>query len=176
MVFFEREHTKRGKFGNRELISRKKDSFPRGTVADCKNYFRAGRSSVFRRSFVRHVRDLRISADDLQLANNLLFFRDDLSFIGLELADEFADGFFARFAAVCGDDVAICLLGHADLLEFKNVARTVPIFNEIEPRILCCGRLSPKFHLSRVVLGAFILDGVLLGVDGCDYVHWRVVF
>ena len=95
LVFFEREYFERDKFRYRKFIPRQENCFPRGAVADCKNYFRAGRSSVFRRSFVRHVRDLRISADDLQLANNLLFFRDDLSFIGLELADEFADGFFA---------------------------------------------------------------------------------
>ena len=92
------------------------------------------------------------------------------------MVDEFADSFYARRGAVSCNDSAIWFLGHADFLEFKNDSRTVSIYFKIKSRVLRRRRLSAKFYLSRVVLGAFAFDSVLLGVDGGNYVYRRVVF
>ena len=175
LVFFEREYFERDKFRYRKFIPRQENCFPRRAVADCENYFRAGRAYFFCRRIVRDVRDLRLPAHDLQSADNLLFLRDDLSCVGLELADEFVDGFSARCWTVGRNAFTIWFLGHADFLEYKNDSRTVAISFKVESGLLRRRRLSAEFHLSRVVLGASAFDGILLARDGDGYVYRRVV-
>lgn len=176
LVFFERKYFERDAFRNRKFVPREKNCFPRGAVADCENYFRAGRAHFFCRRAVRDVRGLRLPALDLQPADNLLFLRDDLPVVGRELVDKFADGLHARRGTTCRHALAIRFLGHADFLELKNASRTVPNFFETQSRLLRRRRLSAVFHLSRMVLGTRALDGVLLARDGGGHAYRRVVF
>ena len=136
VVFLKRQHSKRDEFDYRKFLPRQENSFPRGAVADCQNYFRARRAHLFCRRVVHNVRGLRLSAVNLQPADNLLFLRDDLSVIGLELADEFTDGFSARRSAVGRHAFTIRFLGHADFLEFKNDSRAVSFYLKAQSRVL----------------------------------------
>ena len=90
----------------------------------------------FCRSFIHDVRDLRLLNFNLQRANNLLFFRDDLPVARNKLADKFADGFFARRGTIRGDVVAVRILGNADFLEFKNDSRRISNFFKVKSRVL----------------------------------------
>ena len=138
MVFFERQHLKRDEFGYRKFISCQEDCLPRGAVADCKNCFRTGRAHFFCCHTVCNVRGLRLLNFDLQFANSLLLFCNDLFIVGYLMADQFADSFFARRGAIRWNDFAIRLLGHANLLEFKNGAGAIPILFETQSGLLSC--------------------------------------
>ena len=175
VVFFKREHSKRGELRHRKFFPREKNCLPRGAPADCKNYLGTGRAYFFCRGAVRHVRGLRLPADDLQPADNLLFLRDDLSVAGVELADKFVDSFLARHSTARRHAFAIRILGHANLLELEDDSRTISLLAEVESRVLSGRRLPTKFHLPRMVLGAFVFDGIFLGVDGGGHVVRRMV-
>ena len=136
VVFYQRKYFERDKFCHRKQFSREKNCFSRGTFADCKNYVRARRAYFFCRNFIFNVRDLRLFNLDLQPANNLLFFRDDLPFARDKLADEFADGFFARRGTIRGDAPAVWILGNADFLEFEHDSRKISVRAQIKSRIL----------------------------------------
>ena len=136
LVFFEREHFERDEFSYRKFLPRQKNRLPRGAAADCENYFRAGRAHFFCRRAVRHVRDLRLPAHDLQPATDLLSGGDDLFHAGDFVANEFADDFSSRYWAIRGDDFAIRILGHAHFLELENDSRAVSNFFKAKSRVL----------------------------------------
>ena len=136
MVFLEREYTKCDVFCHRKRVPREKNRLPRGVVADCKNHVGIRRAHFFYRGTVRNVRNLRLSADNLQPANNLLPLRDDLLGVGIELADKFADSFSARYWTIRLDDFAIRILGHADFLEFANDTAAISFYLEAESGVL----------------------------------------
>ena len=136
MVFYQRKYFERDKFCYREQFSCQKNCLSRGTSAHCKNYVGTRRAYFFCGDFIRNVRDLRLFNFDLQRANNLLFFRDDLPVTRNKLADKFADGFFARRGTIRGDVVAVRILGNADFLEFKNDSRRISNFFKVKSRIL----------------------------------------
>lgn len=136
LVFSQRKYHERDAFGYREFISRQENCLPRRAPSDSQNYVRACRTQLFYRRLIRNVRGLRLFAFDSQSANNLLPVRDDLSVIGFELADEFADSFYARHRAIRRHDVTIRILGHADFLELANGAGAIPIYFATEPCVL----------------------------------------
>ena len=147
MVFLERQHTERDEFDNRKLVPGEKNRLPRGAVADSQNHVGVSRAYFFRGGFVRDVRGLRLQRVNLQSANRLLLFRDDLLVVGLGLADEFADGFLARRRTIRRHDSAIRLLGHADFLELANDTGAISIRPQAQSGLLSGRRLSAKFHL-----------------------------
>ena len=136
MVFFERQHTERDEFNNRKLVPREENRLSRGVVADCQNHVGVGRAHFFCSGAVRDVRGLRLQRIDLQFANCLLFFRDDLLIVGVGLAYKFVDSFPARRWSICRHDFAIRLLGHADFLEFENDTGAISIRLETQSRVL----------------------------------------
>lgn len=136
VVLFERQHTERDEFGYRKLVPREENRFPRGAVADRQNHVSVGRAYIFRGGVVRHVRGLRLRRVALQLANRVLLFRDDLLFVGAELADEFAYCFPARRGTIRRHDSAIRVLVHANLLEPANDTGAISILAQAEPGVL----------------------------------------
>lgn len=136
MVFHQRKYFERDKFCYREQFFGQKNCLPRGTFADCENYVRARRTYFFRGDFICNVRDLRLFNFDLQRANNLLFFRDDLPFARDKLADEFADSFFAGRGTVRDDAPSVRILGNADFLGFALDSGKISIHTEIKSRVL----------------------------------------
>ena len=136
LVFPQRKYFKRDEFGYRKFLPRQENRLPRRTPAHCKNYVRASRAQLFYRRVVRNVRGLWLSTFDLQPANNLLSVRDDLLIIGAGLADEFANGFYARHWAIRRYDVAIRLLGYADFLELEINPRTISRRDKIKSCLL----------------------------------------
>ena len=136
LVFLKRKCNERDKFRYRKFVSGKKNSFSRGTFADCKNFVGTCRAHFFYNRAVFNVRGLRLLNFDLQSANNLLSLRNDLFIARNFLAYEFFDGFFARCRTIYCDDFAIWLLGHAHFLEFEHDTRAVSIFFAIKSRVL----------------------------------------
>ena len=166
VVFLERKHFERDEFRHRKRVPREKNRLPRGAVANRENNFGVGRAHVFCRGADVDVRGIRLRGVDLQSAGRVLFVRDDMPVAGFELADEFADGLPARRGTIRRHDFAVRILGHADILELEHGAGAIPIRLEVESRVLPRGRLSAKFHLPRMVLGAPAFDGVFLAGDG----------